>query len=78
MLTPFGITKDNQLHSGMVYINPGQDLAGRPVNNFPLYVRIKSYIYTCALADDIPLEKIGMNKKMRELLRVTLAERIEV
>lgn len=65
MLSPFAITKENQLHSAMVYVNPEQDFAGKAAASFPLYVRIKSYIYTCELLDEVPLDKIGMNRKMR-------------
>ena len=78
MLTPFAITKENQLQGWMFNIKPGQECAGKAATSFPLYIRIKSYIYTCGLAEEVPLEKVGMNKKMRELLRVTLGERIEI
>jgi hypothetical protein len=48
-LTPFAINKETLLYSGMVYINPQQEFVGKNATHFPLYVRIKSLIYTCGI-----------------------------
>jgi hypothetical protein len=62
----------------MVYINSKQGLFDKPPTAFPLYVRMKSYVYTCGLADNVPIGKIGMNKKIRECLHVSLVDPVNV
>lgn len=54
ILTPFSINKEVCLYSGMMYVNPQQEFGGQ-ISKYPIYVQIRSYVFTCSASDDVPL-----------------------
>lgn len=77
-LQPFGVTDEAMVFSNFVYVNPAQNIFSKPQSLFPIFVRIKSYIFSCGLSDTIPAGKIGMNRKIRECLSLSLIEHVSV
>lgn len=44
----------------------------------PVYLRVKDFILTCNQSPEVPLEKIGLNKKTREYIYVNLVDPVMV
>ena len=78
LLTPIEPNSNDQAFSGMVFVNPLDNLFGRTPNAFPLYVNIKGFILTCGASDSIPSKRIAMNKQTRTFLKVSLSNELPV
>ena len=77
-LTPVEPANNDQVFSGMVFVNAQGNIFGSPANAFPLYVTIKGFVMSCGVSNDIPAKKIAMNKQTRTFLHVSLSNELDV
>lgn len=69
MLTPVAVSSEEMTYSNRVYLSP---LGKIPTQK--KFVRLKGYVLATAFSDTIPKGKIGLNKKFREFLTLSLID----
>ena len=73
MVSPISISSEEMAYSNKVYLNP----SGRIPSHKKL-ITIKRYVLSCAFSEQIPKGKIGLNKKFREFLVLSLIDDVMI
>jgi hypothetical protein len=73
LVTPIAVSSEEMTYSNKVYLSPEGSI---PRNK--KYIVLKGYILPFALSETIPKGKIGLNKKFREFLVLSLIDQIYI
>jgi hypothetical protein len=69
LVTPVAVTSEEMLYSNKVYLSP----LGR-IPSHKRFIILKGYVLSIAFSDSIPKGKIGLSKKFREFLVLSLID----
>lgn len=69
MLTPVAVSSEEMTYSNRVYLSP----LGK-IPSHKRFVRLKGYVLAVGFSETIPKGKIGLNKKFREFLTLSLID----
>ena len=73
MVFPVNITSEQMAYSNKVYLSP----SGR-IPAYTKLITLKGYVLSCDFSEQIPKGKIGLSKKFREFLVLSLIDEVMI